>query len=228
MSNDFRYELKFVLDDVRAVEASHWLHFNTAARNVYPDRCVHSLYFDDVDFSSVRDNLAGVSERKKIRLRWYKNIKGDGTGFPVFELKVREGRLGRKISFKLPDLQGDLMELKLSDIMKKVNQRLAEQEFFFDDYLAPTLRVSYVRSYYEDFDGLRITMDTDIKFHGVSLHQNLGKILETPYPFNVMELKFPLSMKNKVSKLIKPLHVIPKRHSKYLVGLAMMRQAVYI
>ena len=56
MSADFRYELKFVLDDVRAAEASHWLYFHTTARSVYPDRCVHSLYFDDVEFSSVRDN----------------------------------------------------------------------------------------------------------------------------------------------------------------------------
>lgn len=228
MSAKFRYELKFVLDEVRAVEASHWLHFHTAARNTYPDRRVNSLYFDDVDFSSVRDNLAGVSDRKKIRLRWYQNIKGDGTGFPVFEIKVREGRLGKKFSFQLPDFQGDLMELKLSEIMLQVNQELVAQGILFHDYMAPTLYVSYVRSYYEDFDGLRITMDKDIKFHGVSPHQNLGKSLVTRYPLKIMEMKFPPSMKNKVSKLIRPLHIIPKRHSKYLVGLAVMRQVVYI
>jgi len=228
MSNDFRYEIKFVLDDVRAAEASHWLHFHTSARNVYPDRCVHSLYFDDVSFSSVRDNLAGVSERKKFRLRWYQNIQGNGTGVPVFELKVREGRLGRKINFKFPDFQGDPMKLNHREIMLQVNHRLAEQEFIFDDYLAPTLKVSYVRSYYEDLEGLRITMDSDIIFHGVSPHQNLGETLPTRYPFKIMELKFSPPMKIRVSKLIKPLHLTPKRHSKYLVGLAMMRQVVYI
>ncbi len=228
MSQDFRYEIKFVLDDVRATEALHWIYFQTTARTVYPDRCVHSIYMDDVGFSSVRDNLAGVSNRKKVRLRWYQEMNGGGSRFPVLELKIREGRLGHKINFRLSDFQGDLMKLKLREIMLQVNQRLAAQEFFFDDYLAPTLKVSYVRSYYEDLDGIRITIDKDIKFHGVSPHHNIGETLATPYPYRVMELKFPPAMKFQASKLIKPLHLTPKRHSKYLVGLAMMRQAVYI
>ena len=228
MSEDFRYELKFVLDDVRAAEASHWLHFNTTARTAYPDRRVNSLYCDDLGFSSVRDNLAGVSDRRKIRLRWYQDINGIATGLPVFELKVRNGRLGRKISFKLPEIISDLMELDLRDLMIEVNKELAAKELIFDDYLTPTLQVSYVRSYYEDLYGLRITMDSDIRFNGVSPHQKLGTTLNTRYPYKVMEIKFPPSMKNDVSRLIRPLHITPKRHSKYLVGLAMLRQAVYI
>lgn len=228
MSDDFRYELKFVLDDVRAAEASHWLYFHSSARTAYPDRCVNSLYCDDLGFSSVRDNLAGVSDRRKIRLRWYQDTNGGGTGSPVFELKVRNGRLGRKIRFQLPDVKRDLMELNLQEVMTRVNRELAAQEFIFDDFLTTTLQVSYVRSYFEDVQGLRFTMDSDIKFHGVSPTQKLGETLAMRYPYKIMEIKFPPSMKNNVAKLIKPLHITPKRHSKYLVGLAMMRQAVYI
>jgi len=228
MSDDFRYELKFVLDDVRAVEASHWLHFHTTARTTYPDRCVNSLYCDDLGFSSVMDNLAGVSDRKKIRLRWYQDTRGFETGVPVLELKLRNGRLGRKISFKLPGIQGDLARLNIQEVMVQVNRELAAQEFIFDDYQTPSLQVKYVRSYFEDFEGLRITMDRDIGFNGASPHQKLGKTLATRYPYKIMEIKFSPSLKNHVAKLIKPLYMTPKRHSKYLVGLATMRQAVYI
>ncbi len=33
---------------------------------------------------------------------------------------------------------------------------------------------------------------------------------------------------NYIQRLIRPLHIIPKRHSKYLIGLAMLGYAVYI
>ena len=39
--------------------------------NQYPSRKVNSIYFDDLNFSSVRENLDGVSNKKKIRVRWY-------------------------------------------------------------------------------------------------------------------------------------------------------------
>ena len=48
------------------------------------------------------------------------------------------------------------------------------------------------------------------------------------YPFNVMEIKFKPSMKEAVTELIRPLHMTPKRHSKYLVGLAKLGYATYI
>ena len=228
MSTDFRYELKFVFDAVRAAEVSYWLQFGTTARKVYPDRLVNSLYFDDLEFSSVKDNLSGVSDRRKFRLRWYEDNQVNENRFPEFELKIREGRLGRKINFPLPEIHGNLMELNIQDIMEQVNRGLATQQVIFDVHLVPTLQGSYFRSYYEDSEGVRITLDDDIKFYGVSPHQKLGESLLTCYPFKIMELKFPPSMKNKVSKLIKPLHIIPKRHSKYLVGLSMMRQAIYL
>lgn len=228
MSEDFRYELKFVLDEVGAVEAFRWLHFHTMARTAYPDRYVNSLYCDDLDFSSVADNLAGVSDRKKVRLRWYQDTNGLETGLPVMELKIRNGRLGHKVSYTLPEVQGCLARLRIQDVMAQVNRALAAQEFIFDDYLQPTLHVKFSRSYFEDFDGLRITMDSDIEFYGASPHQMLGETLATRYPKKIMEIKFPPSMKNRVARLIKPLCMVPKRHSKYLVGLAIMQQVVYI
>jgi len=33
----------------------------------YPNRKVNSIYFDDINYSSILENLDGVSEKKKIR-----------------------------------------------------------------------------------------------------------------------------------------------------------------
>ena len=37
----------------------------------YPKRRVNSIYFDNANYSSIRQNLDGVSNKKKIRVRWY-------------------------------------------------------------------------------------------------------------------------------------------------------------
>jgi len=231
MNNERRYELKYVLDNAREADAMNWLYCHTTAQKKFVGRQINSLYFDDVGYQSVRDNLAGISDRKKIRLRWYHGAECHKASIPSLEIKVREGRLGHKHKFPLPVLQHSLESLELQDIVVKVRKELAERPEsapILDDYLVPTLQVSYFREYYEDFEGMRITIDSDIKFHGVSPHRRLGEMLATPYPLKTMEIKFDPAMKDKVANLIRPMHITPKRHSKYLVGLAMLGQAVYL
>ena len=37
----------------------------------YQNRKVNSIYFDDLNYSSIKQNLDGVSDKKKYRIRWY-------------------------------------------------------------------------------------------------------------------------------------------------------------
>ena len=38
-------------------------------------RIVNSIYYDNPQYSSIKDNLAGITPRSKYRLRWYGDIK---------------------------------------------------------------------------------------------------------------------------------------------------------
>ena len=49
MSSDYRYEIKFVLDNTRLADVMQWLYNNTTANKSYDNRIVNSIYFDDVD-----------------------------------------------------------------------------------------------------------------------------------------------------------------------------------
>ena len=69
--NEYRYEIKFSLDEIAYAEAMRWLQVNTSATKRYDDRCVNSLYFDNPGYSSIRDNITGLSDRSKYRIRWY-------------------------------------------------------------------------------------------------------------------------------------------------------------
>ena len=41
--------------------------------SLFPDRKVNSIYFDDKNLSSILANLDGVTDKKKVRIRWYGN-----------------------------------------------------------------------------------------------------------------------------------------------------------
>ena len=225
MSSDYRYEIKFVLDNARLSDAMQWLYSNTTANKTYYNRKVNSIYFDDVDFSSVRDNLTGISQRKKLRLRWYGHQKNC---LPFFEVKTKNGRLGCKTSYPIKSIESNLLELNIDEITSKCIKDLAGHNVIFGQHLVPTLQVNYERKYYETHDGIRITIDQDIQFSDTQLHARLDENNSFTYPFKVMEIKFEPNMKEVVSKLIKPLHIAPKRHSKYLIGIAILGYAVYI
>ena len=225
MSSDYRYEIKFVLDNARLSDAMQWLHNNTTANKKYDNRAVNSIYFDDVDFSSVQDNLAGIAQRNKLRLRWYGLQENS---LPYFEVKTKNARLGYKTSYPIKSIESDLLELNIEKITSECTKDLAKQNIVFDKHLVPTLLVNYEREYYETHDSIRITIDQDIQFSETQLHTRLDENNSFPYPFKIMEIKFKPDMKEAVAELIRHLHITPKRHSKYLIGLAILGYAVYI
>jgi len=225
VSLNYRYEIKFSLDNAKLSDAMQWLYNETTANKTYGNRIVNSIYFDDVNFSSVRDNLAGIAQRNKLRLRWYGNTKYSE---PRFEIKRKNGRLGYKTTYPISSIKSNLKELSIDEIAYKTIIDLSLNNIVFDEHLVPTLQVNYEREYYETHDGIRITIDQDIQFSDTQLHTTLDENTTFPYPFKVMEIKFEPSMKETIAKLISTLHITPKRHSKYLVGLAMLGHVVYI
>ena len=229
MSDKYRYEIKFVLNEQALTSFMSWMYLHTDCRKKYPNRVVNSIYFDDVNFSSVRDNLAGVPNRLKTRLRWYQSGEQNVSSIPILEQKVKAGRLGSKSAVKIHRLKDTLYSSTFMMIIKKIKQDLPHDHFFSLEYLVPTLNVSYTREYYENSSGLRITVDQEIKFQShLAMHHKLGSAKHMTYRSKIVELKFDPSYKNDVVDLIRPLNISPVRHSKYLTGLSMFGQVNYL
>ena len=66
-----RYELKYSIAENQIYKIDKWLNSISNLRSAYKQRKVSSIYFDDNMYSSAQDNIDGISERKKYRLRWY-------------------------------------------------------------------------------------------------------------------------------------------------------------
>ena len=223
--NNYRYEIKFVLDESSYSDALQWLYVCTSAVNRYPDRYINTIYLDNPDYESVRDNLAGISDRLKIRIRWY-----DGDTVVKLEKKIRKGRLVRKETTPL-DLGEDFSsELSPLVLRNRINNMLYNKTELNDDYYTSILGVRYLRKYFEDQVGFRVTFDEKIQFcdlYDEIEPYNLSNELVNYQP-KVMEIKFDPFIKDYVTNLVMKLNMTPKRHSKYLAGMAHLGNVVYI
>lgn len=223
-----RYELKFILDLAGMSRAQSWLMMHTSAKKTHPSRYVNSVYFDDPGYSSVRDNLAGVSDRRKLRLRWYHDHEGEVLS-PTFEAKFRHGRLGSKDRFFLEGMGSEIMSLPFARLFSKVHDGIGgDEKFLVDSYLSPTLHVCYKRDYYEGLRGIRVTFDHQIRFYNPLFQHKPFQGSAISYPHLIMEIKFAQSEKDMLGASLRKFNLTPKRHSKYLTGLAALGLATYI
>jgi SPX domain protein involved in polyphosphate accumulation len=224
--SEYRYELKFVLSEIEYNEVKLFL-IRHRFQNSYPNRLINSLYFDSIELDSVGENLSGISNRKKIRLRWY----GDSGANPELEIKKRNGRVGNKTKFKIDSLSSkDLHFLSPKEIQHKTFTFIKENNnnFVLDKYYSPIIHIDYKRDYYESFNKVRLTIDKEINFKPISLYKSISNTKKISHNKIVMELKFNPKMTDYVSNLIRKLNLIPQRHSKYLFGVSRLGYAVYI
>ena len=205
MQDDFRYEIKYEIERrdafaIQEVIAMHPMGFKKA----FPDRWVNNIYFDTPHFVTCQENLDGISDRKKFRLRWY----GDRAPIqhPKFEIKIKTNMVGRKETMKMPE---GFILTDLPSILMESGKT--------PDGIQPVIQNRYLRSYFIDMHGkFRITVDRELQHARLDTlnHGPVGN-LQNFDPI-IMELKFDsdaIGMHKEVS------HFIPFRqtkHSKYV------------
>lgn len=225
MRNDLRYEIKFILNSEELLETYSFLKHEGAIK-AFPDRSINSLYFDTINFDSIKDNLSGLSNRQKVRLRWYEKIINEDPAF--LEIKKRIGRLGCKDRYEIDSLTNKNINTKsLNEIKNILFSFIFKNQCLLDEIYLPTLFVKYDREYYET-DFFRITLDRNINYSDVSLYNKLDHFTPFQYKGYILEFKFKPDLKDTISKKIKYFNIIPKRHSKYLVGMSMLGHSTYI
>lgn len=228
MNENFRYEVKFVLNEVNHVIFRNWLNSKTFCIKNFPDRIINGLYFDDLDFSSVKDNLSGIPQRYKIRLRWYEDKFGTFS-HPVLETKFKKGRLGKKDFISSNINSNDIEKLTINEINKKIKDSINKsRKIPAHKFYSPSLLTSYKREYYEDNNELRITIDNQISYALPINSKTTLELKKIYYNKRILELKFGKENKYYVSDLIRSLNLVPVRNSKYLTGLAMFGHLNYL
>ena len=77
VGTELRHEVKFAAYAIEYESLCHWLRMHPSGFvKSYPDRQVNNVYFDSWDYRAFAENLAGISQRSKVRYRWYGNDEG--------------------------------------------------------------------------------------------------------------------------------------------------------
>lgn len=225
MKTPFRYELKFVLDETERNYFYSWIKQNTDFKKNYKNRIINSIYLDDTEFTSAKNNLIGLSRRKKFRFRWYDNNYENNINF---EIKNKKDRLSYKNIFYFKDINKNSLK-KIYNFTKYIITEIEKKEnIFFDNHIYPVLNVNYKREYYENSRKIRITIDSNIYFSETNIFNNNILKNASHYPKYIIEFKFDPKEKNEVSKILKQISLYPRRQSKYLLGLSVTGRAIYI
>jgi len=162
----YRYERKFFVDQLSRAEVEHLVKIHPACfREIHHGRSINNIYLDSLDFRSYHDNVEGLEDRTKVRVRWY----GDRSGVvdrPILEFKVKRGVVGRKDSFRLAPIKvgtpfepGVVVEsIRQSEMPGWARQRSLSLEC--------KLLNRYRRRYFESgCRRYRITVDSELEFH---------------------------------------------------------------
>lgn len=210
-NNTQRYEKKWIFKNVNKETLiqnliSHKLLF----RYHHEDRHINSIYFDDIFLKSAEDNLAGISDREKIRLRWY------GSNEKLIQAAILEKKIKKNFqSFKKLFFIKEFKNLVLDDdnlkmITKKINKNL------FTTNLTPITLISYKRSYFISHDKkFRATIDTDLKYKKLKNYIHNHSIISNDI---VLELKYSNSLDSYLRSAMDGITRI-SRNSKYINSL---------
>ncbi len=216
----YRFERKFTVPDYFSFkEIEHQIKQNSALfRGVFHKRQVNNIYFDTEGYNDYFDNVLGVSDRKKIRIRWYGDTFGE-ISKPVLEIKIKKGLVGDKWSYKLNPftLDKNFTNAYIQSIFKESGIPLPILESV--KMVVPTLLNSYSRTYYLSADNrFRITLDFDLLYHKIDKRFNNFDKKPVKDKNKIVELKYGLAEDNDAKKISTQFSFRLNKNSKYVNG----------
>ena len=215
-----RYEIKMETETLMLPQLLSWLRVHQSGfYKAYPDRQVNNIYFDTPHLSSYEENLSGVSERRKIRLRWYgketENIRG------VLEIKCKQNLYGWKKSQRLSSPL-NFKKTRWVDLINLIRSELKPdiQDIFNSSYRAVMIN-HYQREYYLSFDGkVRITIDFAQTVYDQILYDFPNLSFSVPPSDRVVvEIKADKIYKNNLAEIISHIPLRVSKHSKYALSM---------
>jgi SPX domain protein involved in polyphosphate accumulation len=203
-----RYERKYRIENQHYLQVlQEVMGIKGAFFSSYPDRWVNSIYLDNMNYGALRENLSGVSNRSKYRMRWY------GENFqiildPILEEKVKSNLLGFKKLKKL-----DSTTLSAKNLRQKFDIGLLQ-----DLGLEPVVMIRYLRTYLESFDQrVRITIDRDLQYRGVNNYE-----IE-PFPdleeAIILEIKYKQDIEDEIQDILQSVKYRLTKNSKFVSGM---------
>ncbi len=212
MNKNFkRLEKKWIFQNIdKETLIQNLISFNLYFRSHFNERFVNSIYFDDQNLKFAEDNLSGISNREKIRLRWY-GPNSETLTRPILERKIKKNFQGFKETFVMKNFHNlHINQNNLLEITNQVNKILSVKN------LQPVTQVCYKRNYLISVDQkVRATLDVDLKY------RKIKSFIQNFYVRSndiILELKYSSNLDNHLRNSIGGITRV-SRNSKYINSL---------
>ncbi|MEL6674176.1 MAG: polyphosphate polymerase domain-containing protein [Bacteroidota bacterium] len=209
----WRYERKYRIEGNSLPQILAWLQGHPAAfRPLYPRRQVNNIYFDDPQLTAYHENVFGVGERQKVRLRWY-GPTDPPSGPAQLEVKIKRQELGTK---HIIPREAPFALSQIGAIEHWVQAQLPAGR----PYLA-TLLNAYERDYFISADRrFRLTLDVNLRYHYLRSSPEWRTFVRRD-PAIILEVKYEQAWDQLADEICRYIPFRQSKHSKYVQGLQM-------
>lgn len=228
-SANLRFERKFVYQNVHVDDIIQRVYRNSFGfAEVFHLRKINNIYFDDANYNFYKQNVEGVADRKKIRLRWY----GADTAQienPTIEVKKKMGEVGDKDSYRLQGTSLDLRRSTANDVHAYLVENTRQQLALHQNLKAlhATLLNTYERRYFLSFcERYRITVDFNQAFY----NPNYDSFERSELRLNtvVLELKYAVEDDSEARQVSQQINTRLSKNSKYVTGIDMLYHTAFL
>lgn len=205
-----RYERKYRIEGVHLNVILQVLRLHPAGLSkIYPDRQINNIYFDTPHLTTYKDNVMGIANRDKYRVRWYGldplNIKN-----PKLEIKHRRNNVGAKTIYDVSEFSFE----DLTALTKTVNQLSGTSAA-----LIPTLQNSYQRAYFGTRDNkFRLTIDWNLAYASMRAGNQFRKHQQQERNVHILEVKYEQELESEADRISQFLPFRSTKNSKYVTG----------
>lgn len=215
--NQSRIEKKFIFPN-QASDLVKKILLGNNFKKLYSDRYITSIYIDNLNFDSAKDNINGVNERKKFRVRWY----DDDLNKIYFEQKNKNNFFVWKNIKKLE------LDINKKNLINKIYELLSNNNKYIDTNFnyKMVLKINYKRSYFISDQGeFRATIDTEINTSPVL---DFNKVIRLPE--TILEFKFSKNSESYFRDFfsLRGLNIRSKKYSKYIQSFIALEESGFI
>ena len=221
MRNVFRKEIKYVIHESQFMairkKLAAYMRQDTHANGPLGDYHIRSLYFDSAGDRDLHDNLDGVMEKRKIRIRIY----DPNSPTALLEYKCKSGSDSRKMSLFITKEEAIQMENRHYECLLNHEEDLAI--FLYNkmtqNIYRPKTIVDYDRiPYTYPVSDVRITFDFNLRgsFFPTGLYDDhIGMQPLLPLGFGVLEVKYNDFLASPLQRVVSEIDQLPEAISKY-------------
>jgi hypothetical protein len=211
-------ELKYTLPAGRADIARRRLETLSRRDPQYPAGLVWTIYYDTPALVSLGEKLNSDYLKRKIRVRWYSDLRGHVSGPAFVEAKLRIGNRRSKVRARLPFPANEIASWDLQDPrLPGVPLLLRQYGVLGQESWQPIMLIRYRRDRFVDpLTQSRVSLDAEICAVAVN-RQYVPRLDPSPLATSVLEVKGASEQLPATLRSLLPLGIRKSSFSKLLM-----------